>query len=68
MISFRGRTKFIVYDSSKPTKWGYRPYVLSDKKTGYTISMKLLQNLEENEENIYEGLDIDSVILLILYC
>lgn len=51
MISFRGRTKFIVYDSSKPTKWGYRPYVLSDKKTGYTISMKLLQNLEENEEN-----------------
>ena len=21
MISFRGRTKFIVYDSSKPTKW-----------------------------------------------
>ena len=50
MISFRGRTKFIVYDSSKPTKWGYRPYVLSDKNTGYTISMKLLKNLKENED------------------
>ena len=51
MISFRGRTKFIIYDSSKPTKLGYRPYVLSDKNTGYTISMKLLQNLKENEDN-----------------
>jgi len=38
-------------DSSKPTKWGYRPYELSDKNKGYTIFMKLLQNLKENEDN-----------------
>ena len=30
---------------------GYRPYILYDKNPGYTIYMKLLQNLKENEDN-----------------
>ena len=39
IISIRGRNLFIVYDNLKPNKCGCLPFVLSDKNTGYTISM-----------------------------
>ncbi len=32
---------------SKPIKWGFRPYILADLKTGYTYEMKLLEPIEE---------------------
>lgn len=47
MISFKGKSKFVVYEPSKPTKYGFRPYVLSDYKSGYTYALQLLEDLDE---------------------
>ena len=49
---FRGRNQFIVYNNSNLIKWRYRPYVLLDKNIGYTISMKLLENIENDKMDI----------------
>ena len=44
MISYRGRAENIVYEISKPTKWGFRAYVLADLNTGFTHCFKLLND------------------------
>ena len=36
MISYRGRAKNVVFEITKPVKWGFRPYVLTDAQTGYS--------------------------------
>ena len=56
MISYRGKSSDIVFESSKPTKWGFRPYVLSDASTGYTFCFKLLEELEDNKFGKMYGL------------
>ena len=50
MISYKGRSKFVVYEPAKPTRYGFRPYVLSDYKSGYTYGLQLLEDLEENTD------------------
>ena len=49
MISYRGRAENIVYEISKSTKWGFRPYVLVDLNTGFTYCFKLLDGNEIDE-------------------
>ena len=49
MISYRGKSSDIVFENSKHTKWGFRPYVLSDSSNGYTFCFKLLEELENNK-------------------
>lgn len=55
MISFRGNfyfpgcSEYGVYDRCKPTKWGFRPYLLADHKFGYTYYMRLLEDLQDGE-------------------
>jgi hypothetical protein len=57
MISFKGNSKFVKYEPSKPTKWGFRPYVLADAYNGYTIHVELKDNLTEtDEQSKMEGL------------
>jgi len=51
MISFKGKSKFVVYEPSKPTRYGFRPYVLSDYRSGYTYALQLLEDLEEINDN-----------------
>ena len=46
LISYRGRAEYIVYEISKPTKWGFRPYVLADLNTEFTYCFKLLNDNE----------------------
>ena len=46
MISYRGKSSDIVFESSKPIKQGFRPYVLSDASNGYTFCFKLLENVK----------------------
>ena len=59
MISFRGRSKDIVYEITKPVKWGFRPYALTDAQTGYTYFFKLLEELEDNEKGkMYELINL----------
>ena len=50
MISYKGKSRFVVYEPAKPTKYGFRPYVLSDYKSGYTYELKLLEDLEKNDD------------------
>ena len=45
MISYRGRAENIVYEISKPTKWGFRAYILEDLNTGFTYFFKLLDEI-----------------------
>ena len=42
MISYRDRAENIVYEISNPTKWGFRPYALTDLNTGFNYWFKLL--------------------------
>ena len=52
MVSYRGRSNDIVYEASKPVKWGFRPYVLADLNTGYIFEIKLLEQLEEKKKMV----------------
>ena len=56
IISYRWKSINIVYEGSKPTKSGFRPYVLSDDLTGYTYCFKLLEELEDNNFGKMYGL------------
>ena len=56
MISYRGRAKNVVFEITKPVKWGFRPYVLADVQTGYSYCFKLLEDLEDNEKGKMFGL------------
>ena len=47
MISWKGRSDLEKYEPLKPTKWGFRPYILAD--TGYTLDIRL-SDLEKNDE------------------
>jgi hypothetical protein len=47
MISYRGRSNYVMYENSKPTKWGFRPYILSDFRSGYTYFLMLFDEIEE---------------------
>ena len=49
MISYRGKSSGIIFVSSKPTKWGFRPYAFLDASIGYTFCFKLLEELENNK-------------------
>lgn len=63
MISFKGRSKYKKYEPSKPTKFGFKPYVLSDYRLGYTYGMKLIEDIKEFEnEDDYSDEDIDNSI------
>lgn len=55
MISYRGRSKDIVFETSKPIKCGFRSYILADLKTDYSYEMKLLEHIEEkqNKTKVY---------------
>ena len=53
MVSFKGRSDYLYYCQSKPTKWGFKPYVLSDFRSGYTYGMNVLENIDikDNKED-----------------
>ena len=50
MVSYKGRSDYLYYCQAKPTKWGFKPYVLSDFKSGYTYGMNVLENIDVNDK------------------
>ena len=64
MISYKGKSKFVVYEPAKPTRYGFRPYVLSDYKSGYTYALQLLEDLEENTD----GSKIYNLVMSLMNC
>ena len=64
MISYRGRAENIVYEISKPTKWGFRAYVLADLNTGFTYCFILLNDneIDENYKDEKNGKTYNLVI------
>ena len=69
MISYRDRAENIVYEISKPTKWGFRPYVLADLNTGFTYCFKLLNDneIDENYKDDKNG-KIFNLVIEFLKC
>ena len=55
MVSYKGRSDYLYYCQSKPTKWGFKPYVLSDFKSGYTYGMNVLENIETKNNSKEDG-------------
>lgn len=47
MISFKGRNKMKQYMPRKPTKWGFKVFVLAGAKTGYVYRCKIFTGLKE---------------------
>lgn len=43
MIKFKGRISFKQYMPAKPTKWGFKNFVLCDSKTGYALTAQALR-------------------------
>lgn len=41
MCAFRGRFSHVVYNKSKPTRWGIKMYQVSDSTTGYTSKVEV---------------------------
>jgi len=60
MVSYQGRSDYLYYCQAKPTKWGFKPYVLADYKSGYTYGMNVLENIDTSEDgkmyNLVKGL------------
>jgi len=50
MISWKGRSSLVKYEPNKPTKWGFRPYILADTKTGFTFEIIINDDLKETYE------------------
>jgi len=50
MVSYKGRSDYLYYCQAKPTKWGFKPYVLSDFRSGYTYGMNVLENIDASED------------------
>ena len=56
MIKFRGRSRFKVYMPLKPTKYGFKAYVLSEASTGYVLNWSLYEANKNTFVNIIDGL------------
>ncbi|GFR77036.1 PiggyBac transposable element-derived protein 4-like [Elysia marginata] len=41
MIPFKGRSKFKVYMTDKPTKWGFKLYELCESRSGYVWNLEM---------------------------
>lgn len=41
MVAFKGRCGMKQYIKNKPTKWGFKIWVLADSKTGYTYTFEI---------------------------
>lgn len=57
MISCRGKNEFI--NPQNPTKYGFSPYELTNSKSRYTFTMKLLENPDDNENGKIYGVVIE---------
>ena len=55
MISYRGRCKYIMHDPSKPTSWGFKPYILSDYKSGYTYGFELFDDFDDEGKDLIKN-------------
>lgn len=64
MISFIGRLKDLVYEISKPTKWGFRPYIMADNETEFIYCFNLFEDLEESINGIVLKLILEFMNLL----
>ncbi|XP_053199873.1 piggyBac transposable element-derived protein 4-like [Scomber japonicus] len=62
MLKSKARTSLRQYMKSKPTKWGYKLFVLADSSTGYTYDFFIY---EGKGAPIIKGLSYDSVMKLI---
>ena len=56
MIRFNGRSNFKVYMPLKPTKYGFKAYVLAEASTGFVLSWELHDGRNTSLLNILDSL------------
>ena len=64
MVRSKARTKFRQYMKDKPTKWGFKYWVLSDP-SGYTVDFDLYCGASRNTSRSEFGLGYDVVMSLV---
>lgn len=62
MVRSKGRFKFRMYIRDKPTKFGFKLWVLADSKNGYTCHFDIYTGRKNTEK--HQGLAFDVVIKL----
>ena len=60
MVKSKARTHFRQYIRNKPTKWGYKYWVLADP-TGYTVDFDIYYGTSGSDESSGKGLGYDVV-------
>ena len=63
MVKSKARTHFRQYIHNKPTKWGYKYWVLADP-TGYTVDFDIYYGTSTTQESSGKGLGYDIVAKL----
>ena len=59
MVAFKGRISFKQYMKDKPTKWGYKLWVLADSRNGYTFRFDIYAGKRNTATN--RGLTFDVI-------
>ena len=62
MVASKARVGLKQYIQNKPTKWGYKLFVICDSKTGYTCDFNIYAGKTENQSD--NGLTYDVVTRL----
>lgn len=63
MVASKARHGMKQYMKDKPTKWGFKLFVLADSKTGYTCNFNVYQGKALTPSG--NGLNYDAVVNLI---
>lgn len=68
IVASKARIGFRQYTKDKPTKFGYKLFVLADSKTGYTFSFFVYQGKDQTKvKQKEEGLSVTSIIDLMRF-
>ncbi|XP_040004641.1 piggyBac transposable element-derived protein 4-like [Xiphias gladius] len=63
MVAYKAKTGMTQYMKAKPTKWGYKLFVLADPRNGYTVDFSIYTG--KSDIPFGHGLSYDAVMSLV---